>query len=214
MSDIENLKKQAKLYLRWHREGYYPVAAQIRAVLPRFSHLDDRAVMAAAFKLAGAQEIVARQSGFESWQALKSGAKPVTDRSNPSPAQPILSGAEPQIFVADFKAACDFFTNKLGFEIAFAYGDPPFYGQVKRDAARINLRHVNGPVFVDGIRERDDMLAASMTLESAAELKELFLDFQAKDVPFHQKLRTEPWGARTFIVRDPDGNLLLFASPA
>ncbi|WP_407045994.1 VOC family protein [Mesorhizobium abyssinicae] len=29
---------------------------------------------------------------------------------------------------------------------------------------------------------------------------------------FHQTLRTEPWGARTFIVSDPDGNLICFAT--
>src|SRR5258708_3371226 len=28
-------------YLRWHREWYYPVAAQIRAALPRFRHVGD-----------------------------------------------------------------------------------------------------------------------------------------------------------------------------
>jgi hypothetical protein len=36
-----NLKQQAKQYLRWHRERYYPVAAQIRAALPRFRHIGD-----------------------------------------------------------------------------------------------------------------------------------------------------------------------------
>jgi hypothetical protein len=46
MPSFENLKKQAKLYLRWHRDGYYPVAAQIRALLPRFRHLTDQAVLA------------------------------------------------------------------------------------------------------------------------------------------------------------------------
>ncbi|WP_435528297.1 hypothetical protein [Mesorhizobium abyssinicae] len=25
-------------------------------------------------------------------------------------------------------------------------------------------------------------------------------------------MRTEPWGARTFIVSDPDGNLICFAT--
>ena len=30
MLNIEHLKKQAKLYLRWHREQSYPVAARIR----------------------------------------------------------------------------------------------------------------------------------------------------------------------------------------
>jgi NAD(P)-dependent dehydrogenase (short-subunit alcohol dehydrogenase family) len=34
---------------------------------------------------------------------------------------------------------------------------------------------------------------------------------QAAGVEFVQPLRSEPWGARTFVVRDPDGNLLLFA---
>jgi hypothetical protein len=31
---------------------------------------------------------------------------------------------------------------------------------------------------------------------------------------FFQTLRKEPWGAKTFIVKDPDGNLLLFSGPA
>ena len=53
-----------------------------------------------------------------------------------------------------------------------------------------------------------------MTVDSAAEIKQLFLDFQAAGVDFFRPLKQEPWGARNFIVRDPDGNLLLFAGPA
>jgi hypothetical protein len=33
-------------------------------------------------------------------------------------------------------------------------------------------------------------------------------------VRFHQTLKKELWGARTFVVLDPDGNLILFAAPA
>ena len=73
MPNLENLRKQAKLYLRWHRERHHPVAAQIRAVLPRFKDLTDREILDGAFQLSDAQELVARQSGFETWQALKSG---------------------------------------------------------------------------------------------------------------------------------------------
>lgn len=29
-----------------------------------------------------------------------------------------------------------------------------------------------------------------------------------------EKLKKEPWGARTLIVRDPVGNLVLFAGPS
>jgi hypothetical protein len=39
MLNLENLKKQVKLVLRWHRDRYYPVAAQIRALLPRYQHM-------------------------------------------------------------------------------------------------------------------------------------------------------------------------------
>jgi hypothetical protein len=48
----------------------------------------------------------------------------------------------------------------------------------------------------------------------AGEITELFLGYQAAEVAFHQLLRKEPWGAETFIVKDPDGNLILFAGPA
>ena len=55
MPNIENLKKQAKQYLRWHRERYYPVAAQIRAALPRFRHIGDVQILESSFRLADAK---------------------------------------------------------------------------------------------------------------------------------------------------------------
>jgi uncharacterized glyoxalase superfamily protein PhnB len=52
-----------------------------------------------------------------------------------------------------------------------------------------------------------------MTVDTSEEIKQLFLEFQAAGVIFFRTLRRERWGARTFIVKDPDGNLLLFAGP-
>lgn len=118
---------------------------------------------------------------------------------------PELSAVEAQLFVADIKASCDWFTGKLGFTVVFTYGEPPFYGQVRRDNALINLRMVCEPVFVGDIREREQLLGASMTVDSAAEIRQLFLDWQAAGVEFFQPLKQEPWGGRSFIVRDPDG---------
>jgi catechol 2,3-dioxygenase-like lactoylglutathione lyase family enzyme len=137
----------------------------------------------------------------------------------PTPAKaaspdPVLSSTEAQLFVADIAASCGFFTKKLGFAVAFTYGSPPFYGQVTRDRARLNLRLVCEPVFVGDIREREHLLSASLTVDSAAEIEQLFAEFQAAGAPFHQTLKTQPWGARDFVVRDPDGNLILFAGPA
>lgn len=110
------------------------------------------------------------------------------------------------------KVACRFYVQTLGFKIAFSYGEPPFYAQVFRDAGRLNLRKVDGPVFDHGFRARErDALSATFTLDDA---KPLFLEFERAGATFHQALRTEPWGARTFIVEDPDGNLICFAGGA
>lgn len=209
MPNIENLKKQAKLYVRWHRERYYPVAATIRYFLPRFQYLPDREILDANFKLSDAQELVARKSGFASWLALIERIKtmPASEVSNVRTS--VIMAAEPQLFVVDIEAASHFYVQKLGFKLAFSYGDPPFYAQVFRDGACLNLRKVDGPVFDGGFRARErDALSATLTLDDA---KPLFLEFEAAGVPFHQTLRTEPWSARTFIVRDPDGNLIAFS---
>lgn len=208
MPNLENLKKQAKLYRRWHRDRYYPVAARIRAILPRFRDLSDQDVLAHSFRLSDAQELVARKSGFESWEALRKGVQTMTDTEAETLSKPALLAAEPQLFVTDIVVSCGFYTGKLGFSVAFTFGEPPFYGQVFRDGARLNLRCVSRPVIDAELREKDDLLSASITLDDA---KPLFLEYQAAGVPFHQALRTEPWDARTFIVRDPDGNLILFA---
>jgi catechol 2,3-dioxygenase-like lactoylglutathione lyase family enzyme len=212
MANLENLRKQAKLYLRWHRERHHPVAAQIRAVLPRFRDLTDRQILDSAFKLGDAQELVARQAGFDTWQALKAGVHAMPEPVSAA-VTPRLGAAEPQLFVADLRAACDWFA-KLGFTVVFTYGEPPFYGQVRRDGAPVNLRLVCEPVYVGDIREREELLGGSFTVDSAAEIKQLFLQYQAAGVDFFRPLKQEPWGARNFIVRDPDGNLLLFAGPA
>lgn len=213
MPNLENLRKQAKLYVRWHRERHHPVAAQIRAVLPRFKDLTDGQILDGAFKLGDAQELVARQAGFETWQALTTGVQAMAG-SEATVSQPVLSAVEAQFFVAEIKASCAFFTDKLGFTVAFTYGEPDFYAQVARDNARLNLRNVCEPVFVGDIREREHLLSASMTVDSAAEIKQLFQQYQEAGVDFFQPLKQEPWGARTFIVCDLDGNFLLFAGPA
>ncbi|MBD5656616.1 MAG: VOC family protein [Candidatus Eremiobacteraeota bacterium] len=138
----------------------------------------------------------------------------MTRKTTASLLRPGLTSIEAQLYVADVEASCAFFTSKLGFAIAFVYGEPPFYGQVHRDDARLNLRMVCEPVFAGDIREREHLLSASITVATSAEIKNLYLEFQAKDVRFTQALKKEPWGARTFVVVDPDGNLVLFAGPA
>ncbi|OJY05996.1 MAG: hypothetical protein BGP04_08165 [Rhizobiales bacterium 62-17] len=128
-------------------------------------------------------------------------------------AKTFIVSAEPQVFVADIKASCDFFVAKLGFAVAFTYGTPPFYAQVKRDGAAVNLRHVDEPVMDAALRQREQLLSVSFTVAAAADIEALFAEFQSNGTAFFQPLKMQPWGTRDFIVQDPDGNLLLFAGP-
>jgi len=214
MPNLENLKKQAKLILRWHRERHYPVAAQIRGLMPRFLNMPDSEILAANFKLSDAQEMVARGHGFDSWQALKAGLSSTSPRVSSSPSKATIVSTEPQLLVTDIKRSCEFFREKLGFSLVFSYGKPPYYAQVGRDAARLNLRCVERAVIESTIRDREELLSVSMIVATADEIKLLFLEFQSAGVAFHQPLKKQPWGAKNFVVKDPDGNLLLFAGPA
>jgi catechol 2,3-dioxygenase-like lactoylglutathione lyase family enzyme len=215
MPNFENLKKQAKLILRWHREQHYPVAAQIRGLMPRFLNMSDSEILAASFQLSDAQEMVARQNGFDNWEALKTGVSTTRRKIKSSPApKATIVGAEPQLSVADISRSCDFFCKKLGFSLVFSYGNPPYYAQVRRDAARLNLRFVELSPVSSTDRDGEELLSVSLTVATAGEIKLLFLEFQSAGVTFSQKLKTQPWGAKNFVVKDPDGNLLLFAGPA
>ncbi|MBX3479589.1 MAG: VOC family protein [Caulobacter sp.] len=120
--------------------------------------------------------------------------------------------AEPQLFVADLDAALAFYVERLGFFVAFTHGQPATYAQVRRGGWRLNLRKVAGPVLKADFRGREpDALAATLTLRDA---RKLFEAYSAAGLTFSQPLRREPWGAMTFIVEDPAGNLIAFAGDA
>ncbi|HXC57043.1 MAG TPA: VOC family protein [Rhizomicrobium sp.] len=206
--DFDLLRKQAKQIVRWHREGNYSVAVRIRAGLPRYAALDDAQILAADFRLAEAQALIAREFGFDSWATLKTGLKTMPEQVK-WVAVPTITAAFPQLFVADIDAACAYYEETLGFATVFRHGQPAFYGQVKRDAARLNLRYVDRPLFDPALRDKEMLLSAYLPVEN---VKSLFLEFKDKGAGFRETLKEQPWGAQYFIVRDPDGNLICFAS--
>ena len=84
MSRLEAYRKQAKQLVRWHRDGNLSVGGRIRG-LHRYEHLTDAQALALKFPLSEAQEIIAREAGFESWAALKRATEtePPTAKSRP-----------------------------------------------------------------------------------------------------------------------------------
>jgi catechol 2,3-dioxygenase-like lactoylglutathione lyase family enzyme len=128
----------------------------------------------------------------------------------PSADRPECLRTHPQIFVTDIERAAAFYRDRLGFSVEYLYGDPPYYGLVERGGAGLNLRHVDEIPFDATIREREDLLAATIVVRN---LKTLFVAYKEAGVAFHQLYREQPWGAHDFIVADPDRNLIHFTSP-
>ncbi|MBN8938577.1 MAG: VOC family protein [Rhizobiales bacterium] len=129
--------------------------------------------------------------------------------AGPAAAAASLTAAYPQLFTTDIARACAFFEQKLGFAISFLHGAPPFYGQVMRDGVRLNLRHVDVMPFTGDVRAADHLLSAYV---ETSDIDALHAEYQARGVALHQPLTTQVWGVRDFVICDPDGNLILFAS--
>jgi len=205
--NLDNLKKQAKQLVRWHREGNYSVGGRIR-LLPRYRELTDAQILSLKFPLSAAQEIIALEAGHASWAELKAGLNTVAEPDKPALSAPAVKQAIPVVFVSNVRVSAEFYRDKLGFAIDFLHGNPPFYGSVSRDGACVHLRFVHEPAFPAGLREREGLLSAFLAVDNA---KALFAEYKAADVGFVQRLKKEPWGGPAFIVRDLDGNWLCFA---
>ena len=118
-------------------------------------------------------------------------------------------GVEPYIFVTDIEAVLPFYVSQLGFQLAISQGGPAQFAQVTRQSARLNLRRVDSPVLDPIRREAEELLSATVTVD---DINGVYAEFSAAGVSFFQHLHTAQWGARTFIVRDPEGNLIMFAA--
>jgi uncharacterized glyoxalase superfamily protein PhnB len=208
MPTIETYRKQAKLLLRWHRERDYSIGGKVRK-LERYQSLTDREVLALKFTLTQAQEIVAMEAGYRNWAELKAATAgaPRTPRTSSGP--PLLKDVTPILCVQDVKACAAFFEQKLGFEIDFLHGLPPFYGAVSRDGVCLHMRYVRQPFFAQSAAQEKSLIFASIEVSN---VQGLFKEFKARGVEFAQTLKKQAWGGTDFQVRDPDGNVISFVT--
>lgn len=208
MATIETYRKQAKLLVRWHREGNYSIGGRVRN-LERYQSVTDREALAMKFTLALAQEIVAAEAGHPSWAALKEAAAGAVKRPHVPSGPPVLQRVTPILLVRNVTASATFFREKLGFEIDFLHGLPPFYGSVSRDGVCLHLRFVHEPFFAQAAALEESVICASFEVSN---VQGLFQEFQARGVEFAQGLTKQAWGGTDFQVRDPDGNAVSFVA--
>ena len=124
-------------------------------------------------------------------------------------SETVLKSVVPILFVRDVSASATFFKDKLGFEIDFLYGEPPFYGSVSRDAARLHLRFVHQPNFAELAAGEESLILATIEV---SDVQALFESFKERGVDFAQLPTKQPWGGTDFHIRDPDGNVISFVS--
>jgi uncharacterized glyoxalase superfamily protein PhnB len=208
MPILETYRKQAKLLLRWHREKNYSIGEHVRR-LERYRSLTDSEVLALNFTLTLAQEIIATQAGYPSWAKLKAATAEAPKTPRVSDDRLFLKKVTPILFVKDVTACATFFQQKLGFEIDFLHGLPPFYGAVSRDGICLHLRFVHQPLFAQMAAQEKSLIIASIEVSN---VHTLFEEFKTRGVEFAQALTRQAWGGTDFHVRDLDGNVISFVT--
>jgi catechol 2,3-dioxygenase-like lactoylglutathione lyase family enzyme len=129
--------------------------------------------------------------------------------SGNSMSEVVLKSIVPILFVRDVSASAAFFQEKLGFEIDFLHGAPPFYGSVSRDEVCLHLRFVHEPNFLELAAKEVSLILATIEVR---DVQGLFEEFEERGVEFGQTPTKQPWGGTDFHVRDPDGNMISFVA--
>jgi uncharacterized glyoxalase superfamily protein PhnB len=102
--------------------------------------------------------------------------------------------------VPDIPVAIDFYTQKLGFQVAFTWGDPPTFAGIKLGNVELFLAEGAPCPTSEGA-------IAYFQLGDADPLYEYHV---ANGVEIVEKIGDRPYGIRDYTVRDPYGYTLVF----
>jgi uncharacterized glyoxalase superfamily protein PhnB len=118
----------------------------------------------------------------------------------------MITSAIPVIAVSDSARAEDYYCRVLGFTKMFAYPpnasspDPRYIG-VARDGVWLHLQSYKP--------ERAGMTDAFVWV---TDVDGLFAEVTTRGAIVHMPPTTQTWGNRELGIRDPDGNVLVFAT--
>ena len=109
-----------------------------------------------------------------------------------------LTKVAPELPVPDLAAALEYYTGRLGFEVATIMPGRD-YAIVERDEVSL---HLFVPV--------SSAPAAVSIHVFASDLDELFGELESRGALVTQEIVRRPWGNREFRVADPAGNTIKF----
>jgi lactoylglutathione lyase len=117
-----------------------------------------------------------------------------------------------ELFVEDLKKSVDFYTNILGFKIA--YSDES-YSSVKRDTVTIGICYARdlheGHYFRPEIDIQRKGLGVEIVLE-VDNVEEEYKKVQSSGYPITEELQEQDWNLIDFRIVDPDGYYLRITS--
>lgn len=102
--------------------------------------------------------------------------------------------------VRDFQEALAFYTDVLGFEQDWVWGDPPSYASVCRDSAAINF----------GAPKPGQVVTPSRVYISLTDIDAYHDAILARGATIDVPIGDRPYGMRDFTVVDPSGNRLSY----
>ena len=128
-----------------------------------------------------------------------------------SPRRMACYGMQPVMQVPDVRSTAAFYSERLGFDIEFLYGDPPTHG---------------GVCWCDWTTEGAHIQLSQETITGAphpgltlyffvgSDIDELYHRYIDTGIPIVQEIATQPWHMREFVIHDCNGYVLRFGTPA
>ncbi|MDF3056600.1 MAG: Lactoylglutathione lyase [Rariglobus sp.] len=115
-----------------------------------------------------------------------------------------ITSASPILQVNDLTKSISFYCDVLRFTKEFAYGEPPFYGGVKRDGLILHLCSSG---------ENKTRAGMGSVYIFCDEVDSYHAEITAMGAKVTSPLNTYPYGMRDFQIKDLDGNLISFGTP-
>jgi len=140
------------------------------------------------------------------FQALKCGGP--TSRMVNMEKRATITGIIPQLRTTDMASSIRFYTEKLNFEVEFAYED--FYAGIRAgdQVFHLKLADVEDPsiAYVD----EGEHFHLYFETKGIAELAETI---KANGLSLVRDVHATPWNTREFVIHDDQGHTLYFGEP-
>ena len=117
------------------------------------------------------------------------------------------SSITPQIRTVDMASSILFYTEKLGFTVAFNYQD--FYVGLALGSHQIHLKLVDEPDPSIPYVELGGHLHLYISVDDIADLSE---KLKTRGVTLVKDVHETPWGTREIVIHDDQGHTLYFGA--